>query len=84
MNETKCRAGKPPHIGYWNCMDPWTEGTPEWRWWNGRAWGATCFRTHSAYSAARAARAAKNTPLNYPVYSSSYYPTNARVPRVKP
>lgn len=74
------RKGPPPHVGWWNASvarDP-----DMWRWWNGTHWSIAIHRAASAREIA--------LRVVLPVYTdedvrwTTYYPANARVPRVAP
>ena len=77
----KWHDGPPPHAGWW-----WTMAIADvklWRWWNGRRWSKPVPPRDTAESAENRSR----LPTSYlarDIKWSTYWPRNARVPRVDP
>ena len=74
------RKGPPPFVGWWNAGR--TCDAHYWRWWNGKQWSIPARDTESAKTAAHSACTA--TMRSEPILYRTYYPANARVPRMAP
>lgn len=72
------RKGPPPHVGWWNASTKRDEHI--WRWWNGRYWSMPANEDFSAKWAGRASR--KKAVFCLDVEYRTFYPKNARVPRI--
>lgn len=76
----KWHKGPPPHVGWWNAS---VNRDPEsWRWWDGLEWSMAAFPEDEERVAAREAFA--KTTTNSLIEWTTYWPKNARVPRIKP
>lgn len=74
------RSGPPPHIGWW--MANASKVPSMWRWWDGSSWGASVHWCQtSEYAAERSEIKSFTGPT---ILWTSYYPRNARVPRINP
>lgn len=74
------RSGPPPHVGWWNASAD--KGKYMWRWWNGEYWSLGIHKDSGARDVANAAKT--RTSLDCTIYWTTYWPDNARVPRVNP
>ena len=52
MSKLKWHSGKPPHVGWWHCKDPCSKPWGDWRFWNGRSFGANKSLSDVAYDCA--------------------------------
>lgn len=82
MTERKWHSGPPPHVGWWNA----SAGDYEeiWRWWDGECWSDPAYSTQDAdvaqWSALCPARYSAQSRIRW----TTYWPENARVPRIDP
>jgi len=79
MSARKWHNGPPPHVGWWNASN--NKSPDVWRWWDGSRWSLSvvgCFA-----SARRAAAISKSKTTDPRIQWSTYWPENARVPRIK-
>lgn len=85
-NDNKWRKGFPPHTGWWNASRSETSDT--WRWFDAhkKQWGDYCNEGFEAKEAAQRARisAYETDDPDKQIKWRSYYPKDARVPRVDP
>jgi hypothetical protein len=78
----KWHKGPPPHIGWWNASVSKYCKTG-WRWWNGVYWSAASFPHNTIKEVAENAKIGIHHG-NEHIKWTTYWPKNARVPRVKP
>ena len=73
-------GGPPPHAGWWNAS--YERVLNAWRWWDGRRWSRVAYPSAPAENAREIARwpAGRQVSIEW----TTYYPRNARVPRVNP
>lgn len=75
------RRGPPPHVGWWQASQVRNEDV--WRWWNGVNWSIGVHPGRSAEEAARSA-SIPEVRSTAPILYTTYWPENARVPRIDP
>lgn len=73
--------GPPPHAGWWNASA--TLSDDMWRWWNGKSWSEAAWEDMDAKYAGVMAGFIEGQLQRY-IQWSTYYPKNARVPRIAP
>ena len=73
------RSGPPPHIGWFNASNFRAESI--WRWWNGYYWSVPVDHEQPSHVAGKGARI--KTLCDFLEWRT-YYPKNARVPRIDP
>ena len=79
-DDLKWRSGPPPHVGWWNAS---IKKRPNlWRWWNGSHWSMFASESYNNEGAAISAAWIFFSTLE--IKWRSYYPKNARVPRIDP
>ena len=77
---TKWHKGPPPHIGWWNASVK--ANNDIWRWWDGRVWSKPADCKQKASDIAR--QAATPCEPGCIIEWTTFYPKNARVPRIDP
>lgn len=77
--DRKWRKGPPPHVGWWNASV--RRFKHAWRWWDGEQWSYAASTDMRASQAGMLAMFKQQTPG---VEYRTYYPENARVPRIDP
>lgn len=81
MTKRIWNSGPPPHIGWWNASMSMDDRV--WRWWDGKGWS---YSAMESYPLGQVIRRAMN-PSNYTeneIQWTTYWPRNARVPRIDP
>jgi hypothetical protein len=76
-------TGAPPHVGWWFTQVKAATYVQEWRWFDGEVWSTGV----SGFDGIEAARLSAKCESLYEVHElewSTYYPENARVPRLDP
>jgi len=81
MSKRVWKKGPPPHVGWWNAS--YFESKNSWRWWNGKKWSIDVFPWDCLVDVAKAA-ANKARHGGIGIEWTTYYPKNARVPRINP
>jgi hypothetical protein len=79
MNARKWNSGPPPHVGWWLTQ---TTAGEWWRWWGGRHWSIGC-KSGSNDPGWIASVKRDGFPLAG-IRWTTYWPKNARVPRIDP
>ena len=82
MTERKWHSGPPPHVGWWQASIERAGG--RWRWWDGCRWSVTGFEDMTSEDAAFVASCVSRLADVFPVEWTTYWPENARVPRIDP
>ena len=80
MQDRIWNKGAPPHVGWWNASRVRQERV--WRWWNGEYWSQGVSEREKIAGVRRAAQFKDYAQQD--VEWTSYWPENARVPRVNP
>ena len=82
MTKQIWHKGPPPHIGWWRIRTkvPYSKKQP-WRWWDGECWSWPAFEDDTKKTAALMAMI-KSEVMG--IQWNTYWPKNARVPRIKP
>ncbi len=73
-------SSPPPHVGWWNAS--YAKDTGAWRWWDGNGWSQPAFDHYMATLAGE--RATEKSCSVDTIQWTTYWPENARVPRVDP
>lgn len=81
MSRHKWREGEPPHVGWWQASR-FKDGS-YWRWWDGKCWSQPACDSYPPWLVE--ARAAAKTDFGVSeIWWTTYWPKDARVPRVNP
>lgn len=73
--------GPPPHIGWWNASRYKSE--VNWKWWDGQCWSQSA-TPHYTLSQVKDAAGYPDSADQSDLEWTSYWPEDARVPRMKP
>lgn len=83
MKKLEWHKGPPPHAGWWNARTPYSDDENWWGWWDGQIWSTFVSNYSHPRTAGEAARDRGGMQVDKILWTT-YYPENARVPRVDP
>lgn len=79
----KFNRGRPPFAGWWLCRNVGADSFEAWRWWNGRHW-SHAVESEANWLLAKSKSARQSWRGIREIRWSTYWPANARVPRINP